>query len=106
MPLPLASMMDRLCSVPPQTLGIVRPALLATSTNITGEAAGEPGPVDAVSRDRRHRQSGVVSASSTVLPRTTSVDPRKRRRGTFILLAAWAPSEAGARQSNPFFFIA
>src|SRR5258708_27209529 len=100
MPLPLVSMMDRLCSVPPQTLGIVRPALLATSTNITGEAAGEPGPVAAVSRDRRHRQSGVVSASSTVLPRTTSVDPRKRRRGTFILLAASSPLDQIAGKPN------
>src|SRR5205807_401180 len=97
---------------PPQTLGAVRPASLATSTKVTGEIAwvaecdaltsvvcdaptdghGSPVPLpDARTTERFHFQSGVARASSKVLPRRTNEEPRKRRRGEFICWLAWMP---------------
>src|SRR6266480_3523423 len=69
---------------------MVRPASRATSTNWTGEAAGEFEPrrlgtgADSRRIGLRHFQSGVVSASKSELPRTTRDEPRKRRRRRFI----------------------
>src|SRR6185437_14301294 len=82
-PLPLASMMDRLWSMPPHTLGIFNPACCATSTNCTGEC--ERFEVAALTRaGSLHCQSGVVRASISVLPNRKKDEPRKRRRGKFI----------------------
>src|SRR5438552_14587827 len=84
-------MMYFLCSAPPQTLGTVRPASRATSTNWTGEAAGEF-EVDGIGRVAasrrivpRHFQSGVASASNSELPRAIKDEPRNRRRKRFIV---------------------
>src|SRR2546421_1026223 len=84
-------MMYFLCSAPPQTLGTVRPASRATSTNWTGEAAGES-EADGIGRVAasrrivpRHFQSGVASASNSELPRTIKDEPRNRRRNRFIV---------------------
>src|ERR1700740_1889138 len=82
MPLPLASMMERLWSTPPQTLGIVSPACWATSTYWTGD--GELETAASTSAEFFHFHSGVVSVSSNVLLRTKRDEPRKRRRGKFI----------------------
>ncbi len=49
---------------------------------MTGEAAG--GVAAAAWSEFLHLQSGVVSASSSVLPRTMAEEPRKWRRGRFI----------------------
>src|SRR5579863_5972727 len=81
-------MMYFLWSMPPQTLGAVRPASLATSTNVTGEAAEEErgdwrGEALRVA-ERFQFQSGVARASRRELPRTTSEEPRKRRRNGFM----------------------
>src|SRR5271156_4804211 len=76
-------MMTRLWSIPPHTLGMVRPACCATSTNWTGEGPG----LDTAARRRAgsfHFQSGVARASVSVLPSTKREEPRKRRRGKFM----------------------
>src|ERR1700733_7000251 len=77
-------MMERLWSVAPHTLGVLRPAWRATSTNRTGDAGEEVETADTGAAVFFHRQSGVVSASSKLLPSTTSEEPRKRRRGKLI----------------------
>src|ERR1700730_9914142 len=82
-PLPLASMMDRLWSTPPHTLGIFNPACCATSTNCTEDGGGfEVAALTSVGSF--HCQSGVVRASISVLPNRKKEEPRKRRRGKFI----------------------
>src|SRR5260370_18976445 len=92
--------------MPPQTLGEVRPASLATSTKVTGDvpcAAGAgclkaaatfcgvaadghgcPVPLHSSTAERFHFQRGVASASRRVLPSTTAGLPRNLRRGDFI----------------------
>src|SRR5216683_1644845 len=78
-------MMYFLWSAPPHTLGAFRPASRATSTNTTGAAAvGFETGAASRSVEPRHFQRGVVSASKSVLPRTTKDEPRKRRRSRFI----------------------
>src|SRR5271155_2309921 len=89
-------MMYCLRSTPPQTFGEFRPASLATSTNTTGEAAGEVEPPGfgacefgaasaSKSREFLHFQSGLASASNSALPRRTEEELRNwRRRGFFI----------------------
>src|ERR1700735_1133807 len=67
-------MMERLCSTPPHTLGLVSPACRATSTYWTGDVA-------AATSAFFHFQRGVVRASVSVLPSRKRDDPRKRRRG-------------------------
>src|SRR3984957_4601669 len=82
-PLPLASMMDRLWSTPPHTLGLVRPACWATSTYWTGEVVGLD--TAASTRPRSlHFHRGVARASVSVLPSMKREEPRKRRRGKII----------------------
>src|SRR3984893_18772099 len=82
-PLPLASMMDRLWSMPPHTLGIFNPACRATSTNCTGDDTGfEVAALTSVGS--LHCHSGVVRASISLLPNRKKDEPRKRRRGKFI----------------------
>src|SRR5580704_7722984 len=82
--------------MPPHMFGELRPASLATSTNTTGEAAGEAGTpgfgacglgAAAASRSREffHFQSGLVSASNSAPPRRTEEEPRKRRRRGFFI---------------------
>src|SRR3954471_4649762 len=83
MPLPLVSMMLRLCSTPPHTLGIFNPACDATSMNWTGDGAAA-GSAASTTREFFHFQSGVMRASVRVPPSTKSEEPRKRRRGVFI----------------------
>src|SRR5713226_4132325 len=78
-------MMYRLWSTPPHTLGEVSPASFATSTKVTGDVAAGFETVAASSRAPRfHFQSGVASASRSVLPRRIAEEPRKLRRGNFI----------------------
>src|SRR5712691_2548928 len=83
-------MMYFLWSAPPHTLGAIRPASRATSTNTTGEATvgfeidGFETDAASSSAELLHFQSGIVSASKSVLPRTTRDEPRKRRRRRFI----------------------
>src|SRR5580704_2855367 len=82
-PLPLASMMDRLWSTPPHTLGLVRPACWATSTYWTGDVVGLE--TAASTRPRSlHFHRGVARASVSVLPRMKREEPRKRLRGKII----------------------
>src|SRR5260370_28898367 len=99
--------------MPPKTLGEVRPASLATSTKVTGDAAcvagcaglksaatffcgvaadghGCPVPLHSSTAERFHFQRGVASASRRVLPRTTAELPRNLRRGNFIGLLSLA----------------
>src|ERR1700733_13967512 len=66
---------------------MLSPASRPTSTKTTGDAGGGVETAAASPRGRPHRQSGVVRASSSVVPRTTSEEPRKCRRGRFILSA-------------------
>src|SRR5580658_8463498 len=82
-PLPLASMMDRLWSMPPHTLGLVSPACCATLTNCTGDVVG----LDTAASTKAgslHFHRGVVRASVSVLPNMKREEPRKRRRGKII----------------------
>src|SRR5437868_3996707 len=75
--------MDRLWSLPSQTLGLFIPACCATSTNFTVD--GTASVVAALtSAGSLHCQSGVVSASISLLPSRKKDEPRKRRRGRFI----------------------
>src|SRR5580658_1335874 len=66
---------------------MLRPASRPTSTNTTGDAGGGVETAAASPCGRPHRQSGVVRASSSVVPSATSDEPRKCRRGRFILSA-------------------
>src|SRR5216684_6168099 len=71
--------------MPPHTFGELSPASFATSTKVTGDAAVGFEIVAASSRALRfHFQSGVASASRSVLPRRVADEPRNRRRGNFI----------------------
>src|ERR1035441_703646 len=82
-PLPLVSMMTRLRSTPPHTLGTFSPACSATSMNWTGDDVELV--TAAFTSDRfPHFQSGVMRVSSSVLLSTNAEDPIKRRRGIFI----------------------
>src|ERR1700730_9240950 len=82
-PLPLASMIDRLWSTPPHTLGIFNPACCATSTNCTGDGTGfEVAALTSVGS--LHCDSGVVRASISVPLNRKKEEPRNRRRGKFI----------------------
>src|SRR5215469_8826811 len=83
MPLPLVSMMTRLCSTPPQTLGTVRPACSATSMNCTGEE-GVEATAGLTWAAAPSLHTGVVSLSSSELLSRNKLDPRKRRRGISI----------------------
>src|SRR5438045_1011546 len=77
-------MMDRLWSIPPHTLGIFNPACCATSTNFTGDGTASDDVAAFTSVGSLHCQSGVVSASTSVLPSRKKEEPRNRRRGRFI----------------------
>src|SRR5664279_3271527 len=99
MPLPFASMMYRLCSSPPHTFGVFKPAWRPTSTNFTPGSAGVFGKLAASTISGRfHFQSGVAKASTSSLPSTSRELPRNRLRGKFII--SYFPD------SKPFFSFA
>src|ERR1700689_2155064 len=87
-------MIERLCSDPPHTFGMFRPASRPTSTNLTGEvaaaetAAPEIGAFGMLAASttigRFHLHNGVANASTSSFPSKSREEPRKPRRGRFI----------------------
>src|ERR1035438_6740054 len=88
-----------LWSIPPQTLGIIKPACLATSTNCTPGAAASCSTVSTKS-GLRHFHSGVAKASSTELLITRRDAPRKRRRGRTIGFDNYTEGGFSREQAN------